>query len=76
MAEIEDLAYIRINAVQLASELADKELDQMWKRQHLYEIPITVTAENGDTMYSPVAQGVFNDLYDEFYLMIEESRVD
>jgi hypothetical protein len=60
---------ITINAIELASNLADRELRSFYQGQ----IEIEVNEE--EVMYTEDAQDVFNELYDEFLTMIEESKV-
>jgi hypothetical protein len=59
---------ITINIVELASELADRELRKTFKGK------IDVDDEGEGTVYSNEAQDEFNDLYDEFYSMIEKCK--
>ena len=58
---------VKINIVELASELASYELEETWGDT------ITIYKEdfNGDTYYTDQAQEIFNDLYDKFYAVIE-----
>lgn len=60
---------ITINAIELASNLADRELRSFYQGQ----IEIEVNEE--EVMYTEDAQDVFNELYDEFLTMIEECKV-
>lgn len=58
---------IKINIIELASELAHKDLVEMVGDENkLFEEP-----EAGITVYTEHAQDKFNDLYDYYYSIIE-----
>jgi hypothetical protein len=58
---------IKINILELASELAHKELiGWVSNESELYEEP-----EAGITNYTDYYQDIFNDLYDKYYSIIE-----
>jgi hypothetical protein len=54
---------IKINIIEVASELAEMELLENWQDSLL----IYQEAENGDTYYTDEAQDIFNDLYDKYF---------
>ena len=62
---------LRINIVELASELADKELREKWDYR---DGQADVDDGHGGTMYSEEAQDTFNRLYDEYYTIIEQCK--
>ena len=64
------MSNITINIVELASELADLELENNW----MDSIKVWVEEENGDLIYTEEAQDIFNDLYDKYYSMIENAK--
>jgi hypothetical protein len=64
------MSNITINIVELASELADLELENNW----MDSIKVWVEEENGDLRYTEEAQDIFNDLYDKYYSMIENAK--
>lgn len=63
---------VSVNILELASELADRELKLIWgdTRKGLYE-----DEESCITTYSDEAQDIFNDLYDKYYTLIEEIAI-
>ena len=61
---------ITINAVELASELASAHLE----RVHSGRIVIWEVSE-GEEKYTEEAQDIFNDLYDEYYTLIESTKL-
>ena len=61
---------LRINIVELASELAHKDLTKMVSNEsELFEEP-----ESGITNYTDYYQNIFNELYDEYYTIIEQCK--
>jgi uncharacterized protein YajQ (UPF0234 family) len=62
---------LRINIVELASELADKELREKWDYR---DGQADVDDGHGVTMYSEEAKDTFNRLYDEYYTIIEQCK--
>jgi len=60
---------ITVNIVELASELAQNELE---KNTELTEI--WINDGNDSLIYSGPAQDIFNDLYDEYYSLIEKCK--
>lgn len=61
-----------INAVELASELAAAHLE----RVHYNLIQIWEDYdEDGNSKYTEEAQHLFNDLYDEYYALIESTKI-
>jgi hypothetical protein len=71
----------KINIVELASELADRELrqyaDQLNEADYRFEFPNGVETEEeaGITTYTEEAQDKFNELYDQYYTLIERTKV-
>jgi hypothetical protein len=61
---------ITINAVELASELASAHLE----RVHTDRIVIWELSEVGES-YTEEAQDIFNDLYDEYYTLIQSTKI-
>jgi hypothetical protein len=61
---------ITINAVELASELASAHLE----RVHYDRIVIWEESEEGER-YTEEAQDIFNDLYDEYYTLIQSTKI-
>ena len=57
---------VLINVVELASELAEKEMEDS---RGLGEVN-TIEDENGCIVYTEEAQDIFNDLYDKYYELI------
>ena len=61
---------IKINIVELASELAARDLEEYWSGsmkiwdEQEYEIK-----------YTEEAQDIFNDLYDKYYSLIESTKI-
>lgn len=62
---------LRINIVELASELADKELREKWDYR---DGQADVDDGHGGIIYSEDAQDIFNRLYDEYYTIIEQCK--
>ena len=60
---------ITVNIVELAAELAQNELE---KNTELTEI--WINDGNDSLIYSGPAQDIFNDLYDEYYYIIEKCK--
>ena len=61
-----------INVVELASQLAAAHLE----RVHTDRIEIWEDYdEDGNSEYTEEAQGIFNDLYDEYYALIESTKI-
>jgi hypothetical protein len=58
---------ITINRLELASELANRELEDNWRDS----IKIYKDEEAGVTVYTEEAQDVFNDLYEKYDRLIE-----
>lgn len=63
---------VQINIVELASELADLELEK-----HFEYSSICVWEDDGDgcLVYTNEAQDVFNDLYDKYYSLIDRLQI-
>lgn len=62
---------VTINIVELASELAELELKINWD----YRLGDMIIEDDDGTRYSEEAQDIFNDLYDKYYSIIENSIV-
>jgi hypothetical protein len=63
---------ITINIIELASELASLDLYDNWN----YSIKI-YKDDNSDILeYTDEAQDIFNDLYDKYYSIIENTKTD
>ena len=62
---------VTINILELASELADKELREKWDFR---DGQTDVDDGHGGTMYSDEAQDIFNRLYDEYYTIINQIK--
>jgi hypothetical protein len=61
---------VKVNIVELASELAHKELlHWVSDESSLYEDP-----EAGITNYTEYFQDVFNTLYDKYYTIIDQIK--
>lgn len=61
---------ITINKLELASELADKELQDNWRES----IQIWEDEEAGITVYTEDAQDIFNEYYDKYLTLIENCK--
>ncbi|MCY7360536.1 MAG: hypothetical protein LH629_00490 [Ignavibacteria bacterium] len=64
---------IHINEIELASELADRELRKTWKPYKRNGIYIPIDYEDQEEKciyYTKEAQEVYNELYEEFFSMI------
>lgn len=71
--ELRDMSeVIKINKLELASELAEIRLVNGWSDS----IVIYNDDPNGDTYYTEEAQNVFNRLYDEFLELIEKCKIE
>jgi hypothetical protein len=62
---------VTINIVELASELASFELEENWA-----DTIVLWEEDEDETRYTEVAQDVFNDLYDKYYSLIENYKID
>ena len=64
---------VKINIMELTSELAHRNVLKHFdnKLELVYENP-----SDSITTYTEEAQDLFNDLYDEFWEMIENSKED
>jgi hypothetical protein len=63
---------VKINIVELASELADLDLENNW----MDSIKVWIEDENEDLVYTEEAQDIFNDLYDKYYGLIDRLKID
>lgn len=61
---------ITINIVELSSELASMELEEKWSDSiQIWE------DETADILeYTEIAQDIFNDLYDKYWTIIEQTK--
>jgi uncharacterized protein YehS (DUF1456 family) len=55
-----------INILELASELAENEMQNIFLNSEIY----TIEDENGCMVYTENAQNLFNDLYDKYFDLI------
>lgn len=64
---------IIVNKIELASELAHRMLTIVWddRSESIYEDDTA-----GVTVYTENAQDIFNDYYDMFLTIIEDTRYD
>ena len=60
---------VTINILELASELAERDLLE----QAYFDV--YAKDENGDTYYTEEAQDLFDQLYDEYYALIEKCKI-
>lgn len=58
---------VTINIVELSSELADREMRSFFNGE------IDIETED-EVRYTEEAQDVFNEIYDEFYTLIENCK--
>jgi hypothetical protein len=63
---------VTINIIELASELANMELENNW----MDSIKVWVEDDDGDLAYTEEAQDIFNDLYDKYYSVIENTKIN
>lgn len=63
---------VTINIVELASELASIELENNWTDS----IVIYIDDNEVESIYTDEAQDIFNDLYDKYYTMIDNIKID
>jgi hypothetical protein len=63
---------IKVNILELASELADKELQEKWDFR---DGQVFVDDEHGGLIYSETAQDIFDRLYDEYYTIIDQLKI-
>lgn len=62
---------IKINIIELASELASDKLFNDWNDSiKIYKDDLSDCLE-----YTEEAQDIFNDLYDEFYALIDNIKI-
>lgn len=61
---------VTINILELATELAEIEMEQ---NRNVGEIT-TIEDENGCIVYTNEAQDIFNELYDKYYSIIENCK--
>ena len=62
---------VTINIVELASELANIELEYKWGSL----IVIYEDLNENQTIYTEEAEEIFNDLYDKYYAIIEACSI-
>ena len=63
---------VTINIVELASELAEMEMEQNRKVGEI----TTIEDGSGCIIYTEEAQNIFNELYDYYYSMIERLSIN
>ena len=61
---------VTINIVELASELADRKINEILEYKNVYE-----DEDEDETKYTDEAQKLFDYYYDSFYFMIEQTKV-
>lgn len=62
---------IKINKLELASELAHQKLVNEWSES----VQIYEDDEAGITYYTEDAQNIFNELYDDYLTLIETTKI-
>lgn len=62
---------ILVNAVELASELAESEMI----KYHADEIELYADGDDDCIVYTDEAQDLFDILYDKYYSIIEKSKI-
>ncbi len=65
---------VTINIVELASELADKEVSHYFKYSNIDVYEIDDNDEG--TKYSEEAQAIFDIFYDKYYSMIDNLKIN
>ena len=63
---------VTINIVELASELAEIELQKNWDYR---DGDLIFDPESDEITYTEEAQDVFNELYDKYYSLIENCKI-
>ena len=63
---------IKINIVEVASELASQELEENWSKS----IKIYNEDDDTQTSYTEEAQDIFNDLYDKYYDFLDSRKIN
>lgn len=63
---------LTINAVELASELAEMDLEKHFE----YSSILIYHEEDDGITYTEEAQDVFNDLYDKYYSLIDRLKIN
>jgi hypothetical protein len=62
---------VKVNILELASELADKELREKWDYR---DGQIDIEDGQGGMMYSETAQEIFNLFYEDYYTIIDQIK--
>lgn len=62
---------VTINIVELASELASYELEENWS-----DSMVIWEEDEEETRYTEEAQDIFNGLYDHYYSLIENFKIN
>ena len=71
---------ITINKLELASELADRELHKYagslneYDYDHQFPNGITIDVDDNEVIYTEEAQDEFNELYDKYLSLIESCK--
>ena len=65
------MSVIKINILEVASELADKDLNENYRDSNLINGKLTYY-DNHCEYYNDKAQDQFNELYDKWYGFLEE----
>lgn len=63
---------VTINILELASELADRKINEILEYKNVYE---DEDEDEDETKYTDAAQKLFDYYYDSFYFMIEQTKV-
>ena len=63
---------VTINILELASELADLELQKYFD----YSAISIWVEDDEETRYTDEAQDIFDDLYDKYYTMIDNLKIN
>jgi len=70
--KLRDMEEIKVNKLELASELANMELI----RNYAEYIKIFEDDNDVTTHYTSTAQDIFNELYDKYLDILEELKID
>lgn len=65
---------IRINALEVASDLAHLDLQEFWNE--FYPTQSYMIEEDGTTRYTEEAQDIFNDKYDFYFTLLTNASIE